>query len=418
MSTVVERKANRIFDEFVTAFLAGESPDVSSVIERCPEAERSRIKEAIAGFLFAYENYYACQVSDELVESAVARLQRVRQRKKSLSEAKDRAAAESWKQAVTEPLLRLAHVLYPDRPLHSAQGIAIMNRTAPESAQKTLGGLDDFTKRVAERFARAEAMRLLSRTGVTTAPVPLDAIAEQLGLLVLEAPLIGLEGCLVTDGDTGGILLNSSMPDARRRRYTFAHEIGHYILHRRPPTDGRADMITSGNKDGEIFNFSDPEGEIFHPKSRQEHEASAFASYLLMPPALLPTEFGRDVPCFEMAEDVSDQFDVSLMAVLRRLVRESHHRTIFISSESDRTRIFDFSPEIDGYNRIAARIPEGSAAWDLWQDGLVDTYAREIPINIWFDTGDLANSSMSVIEESRRFETGHVYTLLNVIELR
>ena len=409
MSNTIAQKADTLFDEFVTAFLATESPVAETFLSLCPEPERQRFQEAVDGFLFAYENYYSCKVNDQIVETAVSRIRHIKHQRQMLAESRARASKESWNKTVTQPLERLASVLYPGLGPIDIQGITIMNRETPRGVDIVGNTLDKFAKHAAERIALREAEILLGRMGVTTVPTPLDLIAEQLGLLVKEAPLEGIEGCLVTNGSTGGILISSLVSDSRRKRYTCAHEIGHFVLHSQSKTQYK-------NKENEVLNFSDRESELFHPKSRQEFEASAFASYLLLPPQLLPDDFGREVPCFEMADDVSERFDVSLMAVLRRLVKESHHRTVFICNEPERMKMFDFSPEVEANNWIVNQAPDGSVARELAEEGSLETCVREVPANIWFESGTLVDKKATLIEESRRFQTGHIYTLLNVLD--
>ena len=395
VSRSTEQKANIIFDDFMMEYRAGKSPDIDAYVSRCPQTERGRIREALAGFVFSYENYTACQLREETVKTAMDRLKQIRQRRQKFAEAQARARAEQWDQAVTQPLVQLAGLLYAGANT-SESSVAIMNRAVPSMSPTTSSRLNPYARKAAEEFAQIGAEGLLSRADVDSFPVPLRAIADQLSLIVQEAPLQNLEGCLVTDGDTGGILLNSTCPQ-RRKRFTFAHEIGHYILHRARQT-----------------RFSDQEKELFSSSTRIEVEASAFASYLLMPPALLPAAFGRDLPNFAMADAVSADFDVSLMAVLKRLVKESNYLTIFICSEGNRVKWPDFSPEVEGYNNVVSQFPKDSAAYALFQDQAEDTYTRRMPADAWFDKGRLADGRLSLVEESRRFATGHIYTLINI----
>lgn len=396
-NTTARREADQLFEDFLTAYRLGKSPRREEFLARCPEPERDRLGDAIAGFLFTYENYYAGRVREEAVQSAMERLQKVRRRKQALAEARARADAESWERMVTQPLLRLSTVLYPNitTTTMNRQGVGIIHRTVTGT---TNPGLDKDTQRYIDSFTCGEAERLLSRVGVTSTPVPLYSIAEQLCLLVRETPMQDIEGCLVTNGDTGGILLNS-LSESRRKRFTLAHEIGHYTLHR-----------------SSQYQFSDKESEIINPNSRLEIEANSFASYLLLPPTLLPKTFGRDIPSFRDVDTVSEQFDVSILAVLKRLVSQSDYRTTLISFGNGRREWFNFSPEVEGFNRVVSQVPLGSAAAALIDENATDTYTRDVPANVWFVDGQFVNEGIILTEESRRFSTGHIYTLLSVIE--
>ncbi len=416
MSSSTRRKADVLFEEFVTAYFAGQTAIAQNFLARCPEAERQRFEEAVSGFIFAYESY-ACRVDETLISSALDRLRQVRLKKQKFADASARLLAQSWDHEVTEPLSKMQRLLYPENLAGVPSRVSVLHRESPGFNTNTDKSLDRTLRRADERFAQSEAERLLLRVGITKAPIPLNEVAEFLCLAVQETPMHGLEGCLVTDGDIGGILINSEMPDVRRRRFTLAHEIGHFFLrHYFSIRPSAVSGLQTKGKDEEILSFSDNEGEIYNPKSRHEIEASAFASYLLLPASFLPEAFGRDVPSLDIAEDVSETFDVSLMAVIKRLVQASSYKTAYVSSDGQRVRGVDFSQEFDGYNHVVEQIPKGSVAWELRDKGRVGTVTREVNASTWFDRGRLALGRISILEESRRFETGHTYTLLNILD--
>jgi hypothetical protein len=207
-------------------------------------------------------------------------------------------------------------------------------------------------------------------------------------------------GCLITDGQTGGILLDAGNPDRRRTRLTLAHEIGHFVLHGK-------------SRD----RFSDRTSQIDAPStSRAEFEASTFASHLLMPSSLLPRSFGREIPTFAAADAVSEEFDVPLLAALRRLVRDSHHRTLLVHIEGERATWRDASPETASPRGVSSVVPVGSAARALLRADSTETGTRDLPSDTWFDRGRILTEGPLVREESRRFASGHIYTLLTVLE--
>src|SRR4051812_45599146 len=83
------------------------------------------------------------------------------------------------------------------------------------------------------RFARQKALRLIEINRLTSAPVPVESMARDLGVRIQYAPLIGgLSGmACITDG-IAIIGINSRHPSTRRR-FTLAHQLGHLQLHRR-----------------------------------------------------------------------------------------------------------------------------------------------------------------------------------------
>lgn len=173
-------------------------------------------------------------------------------------------------------------------------------------------------KTAAELLAHTEAQLGFS----VTSPVDVDLIAEVLGISVetdvsLEQRDIVGEICFVGDVPTIRInpLQNNYGP---RRRFTLAHEIGHYCLHsstsRRGFTDSRKTMSRTESY-WDSF----------------ESEANSFAAQLLMPKSLILSDGqqiinqykelngakGMPVPVF--IEKMADKFSVSSKAMEYRL---------------------------------------------------------------------------------------------------
>lgn len=115
-----------------------------------------------------------------------------------------------------------------------------------------------------------------------SAPVSVAAVARDLGIPLFKADWRnGASGCIRPDPEKAGssgyeILTNAAHPDARRR-YTIAHEIGHYVLH--------LESIGRGVTDDGLY------------RSRlggtMETQANRFAAWLLMPMGLIRDEASR-----------------------------------------------------------------------------------------------------------------------------
>jgi len=138
------------------------------------------------------------------------------------------------------------------------------------------------------------------------APVDVAAVAHRLGLAVYVSPLPeGVSGALLKDAryDTksGFVIFVDDSEAPVRQRFTAAHEIGHFVLHR--------DRIGDGVQDNYLLR-----SEGF--SSRMEVEANRFAADLLMPFPLINkfiAEGVRDVPA------LAKRFLVSEIAMAIRL---------------------------------------------------------------------------------------------------
>lgn len=118
---------------------------------------------------------------------------------------------------------------------------------------------------------RAVALRRLyeSRFHDSSVPVPVDAIAEDLlGLYVSERDDIPCSGMLIPERRTILLNANETLQSPGRRRFTLAHEIGHWICHCR-----RAAAAEILCRTADVDEPSDP----------REREANVFAAELLMP---------------------------------------------------------------------------------------------------------------------------------------
>ena len=83
------------------------------------------------------------------------------------------------------------------------------------------------------QIAKAERMaqQYLERSHASYPPVDPYEVAGAHGVLVAEREVEGCDGCILIEGDAAAILVNSSVASAERRRFTAAHELGHYALH-------------------------------------------------------------------------------------------------------------------------------------------------------------------------------------------
>lgn len=109
------------------------------------------------------------------------------------------------------------------------------------------------------------------------APVNLAGIAHDLGLMVYESHLGSeVSGKIVKDsvrgGDSGYAVYINASDHLNRKRFTIAHEIAHFVLHR--------DLIEQGIVDNEMYRDK-------RISSHDETQANRMAADILMPVALV-----------------------------------------------------------------------------------------------------------------------------------
>ena len=152
---------------------------------------------------------------------------------------------------------------------------------------------------------------LLQEAGMAQAPVPVDQVAQYLGIQVDEADL-GEEcsGMLVRDEESAVIGVNVKHHE-HRKRFTIAHEIAHFVLHggeayidEPPHIDFRAADSGSGTQ-------------------QEEKEANQFAAALLMPADQVRAAVAEQP--FDPTQDdelpnLAQRFKVSPQAMTTRLI--------------------------------------------------------------------------------------------------
>jgi Zn-dependent peptidase ImmA (M78 family) len=125
-----------------------------------------------------------------------------------------------------------------------------------------------------------ESSTEIIRSFSQTAPVDVYGIAEALGIDCRDETLDGNASGKIEKHwffDTYTIAVNKAHP-ITRRRFTVAHEIGHFVLHR--------DQIGDGIEDDAMYRSGQ--------SSRVEREANAFAASILMPAPLVVFAFEQD----------------------------------------------------------------------------------------------------------------------------
>jgi hypothetical protein len=145
---------------------------------------------------------------------------------------------------------------------------------------------------------RRQAARLLISAGVSHEPVPLRDVVSALNLELVQKTRepFACEAALEPLGDGHAIVLSGGSSE-RRRRFTIAHEIGHFVLHperQRPERGGGVNAVWEG----------------------QEREADRFAAELLMPEPLVREAVVQHGPD---AARLADRFEVSRQAMQVRL---------------------------------------------------------------------------------------------------
>lgn len=232
-------------------------------------------------------------------------------------------------------------------------------------------------------FAKSQAKSLSARLFLDhPCKIPLEDIAWSLKLLVKDADLDGCDGRLIRKDDSGIISINRNIKEPGRRRWTIAHEIGHFLLHKhKNPIDIYCD-------DHFVLNY----GTI----SDEETEANCFAAELLLPTELIQGRLTVP-PSLELATSISKDFQVTLTAAAMRIIDLSNDSCAVIFSHNLKRKWFKRSQSFAAF--INSDVAEASIAKDLFDEKIFQTRKGKVFTETWL-SGKNLNPNAQIIEES------------------
>lgn len=163
---------------------------------------------------------------------------------------------------------------------------------------------------------RQQIESILQRCGIKEPPVDVEKIAKGLGIRVqrTSAP-DDLSGFLLRDPSGEVVIGVNSTHSPFRQRFTIAHELGHFHLHRGNPlyVDRRGAGFEVHARDARSSQGSD----------RNEIEANAFAGELLMPTMFMDRDLMKqhaiDVSEESNVKTLAERYEVSTVAMSIRL---------------------------------------------------------------------------------------------------
>jgi Zn-dependent peptidase ImmA (M78 family) len=150
---------------------------------------------------------------------------------------------------------------------------------------------------------------LLRKHRISQPPVPVEKLAKLEGLIICPLPASDeISGAIVRKGAHVVVAVNPSHAPTRRR-FTIAHELGHYFLH--------GDLMEHVDQD---FRVSWRDANSSRAVNWKEIEANRFAAKLLMPTAFLKGDLNTLRVIDEKAiQQLAKKYQVSPLAMQIRL---------------------------------------------------------------------------------------------------
>jgi Zn-dependent peptidase ImmA (M78 family) len=215
---------------------------------------------------------------------------------------------------------------------------------------------------------------LIVEYGLTTPEsIDVEAIAFDLGLLVIYAPLKGADARLLRRGSRGIIRVNPAIDLEGQRRFCVAHEVGHFLIHRRdkPLADCTASDMLSGYRE-----------------SGQEPQANAFAAELLLP-ELIFRKLAPLNPGLATLENLAQTFRATLTAAAYRYVELGIAVCALVVSREGRIQWFlagsDFHFSV---RNPGSALDPRTCAGSFFRGQDVEKTEDDVPADAWLSSVD------------------------------
>ena len=242
------------------------------------------------------------------------------------------------------------------------------------------------------------AERLLQELGITEPKeIDLEVIAFHLGARVRYRKLQGCEARIIGSNDKAIITISDDC-SYRRKRFSLAHEIGHWVHHKGQTLVCRVEEST--------------------PQERisPERIANNYAADLLMPRYLF-APLARSYPKlnFRTVDDIAGICHTSRQATAIRLVEGGHSPALLVCHGTMRRKWFTRGADVPSRWFPRDDLDADSFAFGVLHGGKPDdAMPRKIGADAWFDRQDA--EKYEVQEQTIRTGADEVLTLILITD--
>ena len=229
--------------------------------------------------------------------------------------------------------------------------------------------------------------------------IDLEVIAWTSGASVNYRPLDQCEAMIVGAGRRAIISVNSNALPSRQR-FSLAHEIGHWQLHR-----GRILICGKSDIENQVYNALNPES-----------QADKFASDLILPYFMLRQTIAK-IPRITLAavRNVADEFQASLTATLLKVVDANYFPIVIVCHNKNQRRWFRRAQMVPEWWFPRGDLDPDSFAFDMLVKGAAESsFPQKIGADAWFEFSHAER--YEVQEQSFLLPNGEVLTVLSLPE--
>ena len=253
--------------------------------------------------------------------------------------------------------------------------------------------------------ATQAARRLLNEFGLDDViNLDLTDLVYARGLLYRETPLVGCDGRIVISPKGNAIItINSETQYLPRKRFSIAHELGHFELNHR------------------LIHYDNDATLDFYKNGNQEAEANDFAAELLIPGPMFNASVTGKIFSPKLLEELAIKFGTSVSSVLYRYIDEGPHPIAAVFSCKGKVLFMKKSAQ---YHRrfidlTKLSVPHYSVAeeWFQEQTRYNENDIQDVDLNVWFDMSRFRESDDGTINTCHEycFISESYNTVLSVI---
>ncbi|MBK9097330.1 MAG: ImmA/IrrE family metallo-endopeptidase [bacterium] len=222
------------------------------------------------------------------------------------------------------------------------------------------------------------------------------AFAENLA--IKESKSNNFYGRLIHNSNAGIISISKSITDYGSKRFTVAHEIGHYF-------NERNDKITNAsgadNNYRNLFRCAENDINSVNKIKARESDANEFAAELLMHRPWFNDFIIKRRIDFELIKELAEYFNVSLSAAALRYINIGKYPAAVIYSRDGIVKWSAFHEYFPlKFLSPGYKVREETAVSDFFLDRTMQTCADLIPAYVWFAEDYKCKSGTYFYEQS------------------
>jgi len=209
----------------------------------------------------------------------------------------------------------------------------------------------------------------------------INSFAALLGLKIKEVDSDTFEGALIRVPQQlkGIVAIKRDIREDGRKRFTFCHEVGHFVL----PGHGTTDCICL-SEEVESWRKNMPE---------QELAANQFAAELLLPYREVESFVKKTEVTMKVAKKVSSEFEASLTAATLKCVDVTTEGCAVAFSVAGSIKWFRRNENFHYFVRVNQKVSDESYAAQLFSGTHDDEPFGEVPADAWLESENLPSNA-------------------------